>query len=172
MDGSWVAMFDNHYLYGKDTPQLKIEPDLVEIIRILEVLHPVGHTNIASALLDFDHQARELILKKMNELINKTKKDRKKHDFTVLYKEIDTGFTFMTQCGKEGLIERLGSYCVIKKYQTKTRRWIGIGRDVLDDKWFVNEFVYLNFPWKREPIVEELLKRYPFEMKDGTSIND
>ena len=172
LDGSWVAMFDDHYLYGKDTPQLKIEPDLVKIIRILEVLHPVGYSNIASALLDFDHQARGLILKNMNELINKTKKDRKKHDFTVLYKEIDTGFTFMTQCGREGLRERLGSYCAMKKYQTKTRRWIGIGRDVLDDEWFVNEFLYLDFPWKSDPRMDELLKIYPFKRKGETCVDD
>jgi len=172
LDGSWVAMFDDHYLYGKDTPQLKIEPDLVKIIRILEVLHPVGYSNIASALLDFDHQARGLILKNMNELINKTKKDRKKHDFTVLYKEIDTGFTFVTQCGREGLRERLGTYCAMKKYQTKTRRWIGIGRDVLDDEWFVNEFLYLDFPWKSDPKMDELLKIYPFKRKGETCVDD
>jgi len=172
LDGSWIAMFDDHYLYGKDTPQLKIEPDLVKIIRILEVLHPVGYSNIASALLDFDHQARGLILKNMNELINKTKKDRKKHDFTVLYKEIDTGFTFVTQCGREGLRERLGTYCAMKKYQTKTRRWIGIGRDVLDDEWFVNEFLYLDFPWKSDPRMDELLKIYPFKRKGETCVDD
>jgi len=172
LDGSWVAMFDDHYLYGKDTPQLKIEPDLVKIIRILEVLHPVGYSNIASALLDFDHQARGLILKNMNELINKTKKDQKKHDFTVLYKEINTGFTFITQCGRERLKERLSSYCAIKKYQTKTRRWIGIGKDVLDDEWFVSEFLYLDFPWESDPRMDELLKTYPFKRKGETCVDD
>ncbi len=164
LDGSLVAVFDDHYLYGKEAPQLKIEPDLVKVIKILEELRPIGFTNIASALLDFDHQARELILKNVNELIRKTKKDRGKHDFTVLYKEaLNTGFTFMTQYGRKGLKDRLISYCAIKKYQTKTKRWIGLGRDVSDDEWFINEFVFLDFPWKRDRKMDELLKKYPIK---------
>ena len=162
LDGSWVTVFDDHYLFGKDPPELKIEPELVKIIKILEEVRPLGYSNIASALLDFDHQARKLILEKMNELIKKTKKDRKKHDFSVLFKEIGAGFTFMSQWGSDGLRERLVSYCTLKKYKTKTKRWIGIGKDVLDDSWFVNEFVYLDFPWESDPRMDELLKKYPF----------
>lgn len=90
----------------------------------------------------------------------------------MLYKEINTGFTFMTQCGREGLKERLSSYCAIKKYQTKTRRWIGIGKDVLDDEWFVNEFLYLDFPWESDPRMDELLKTYPFKRKGETCVDD
>ena len=159
LSGSWAAIFDDHYLYDKDDPKLKIEPDLLKIIKILEVLHQVGYSNIASALLDFDHRNRELILRKINKFIKKTKKDQKKHNFTVLYKEaFNTGFTFVAQCGRDGLRESLGPYCAMKKYQTKTKRWIGIGRDVLDDEWFVNEFVNLDFPWKSNPKMDELLK--------------
>lgn len=163
LDGSMVADFDDHYLYGKDAPKLKIEPGLLKIIRILEKLHPVGYSNVASTLLDFDHQAREFILKNINELIEKTKTDRKAHDFTVLYKDVvDTGFTFMTQCGRERLTAKLGTYCAVKKYQTKTKRWIGIGSDVLDNEWFVNEFAYFDFPWISDAVMDEVIKEYPF----------
>ena len=68
----------------------------------------------------------------------------------------------MTQCGREGLKEMSATFCAIKKYQTKTKRWIGIGRDVLDNEWFVNEFVYLDFPWRKDPLMDKLLKMYPF----------
>jgi len=158
LSGSWAAIFDDHYLYGKDAPKLKIEPDFLKIIKILEVLHQVGYSNIASALLDFDHKDRGLILRNINKFIKKTKKDQKKHNFTVLYKEaFNTGFTFVAQCGRDGLRESLGSYCAMKKYQTKTKKWIGLGRDILDDEWLVNEFVYLDFPWKNNPKMDELL---------------
>ena len=66
LDGSMMAGFDDHYLYGKDAPRLKIAPDLLEIIKILEKLHPVGYSNVASTLLDFDYQAREFILRNIN----------------------------------------------------------------------------------------------------------
>ena len=68
----------------------------------------------------------------------------------------------MSQWGSDGLRERLVSYCTLKKYKTKTKRWIGIGKDVLDDSWFVNEFVYIDFPWESDPRMDELLKKYPF----------
>lgn len=169
LDGSLVGMFDNHYLYGKQAPKLRIQPDLKKIIEILEILHPIGYSNIASALLDFPHKDRRFILKNISKLIEKTKEDGKQHSFTALYKDnLDIGFSFMTQFGRYGLIKRLGSYCVAKKYQTKKRRWIGIGRDVLDQSWFVNAFIYLDVPWKSDAKMDELLKKYP--LKGGVEI--
>jgi hypothetical protein len=63
--------FDDHYLFGKKAPELKIEPDFIKIIRILEDLHQFGFSDIASSLLDFNHQDRKFILKYINELIKK-----------------------------------------------------------------------------------------------------
>jgi len=162
----WTTPFDEHYLFGKEKPELDIEDDLLKIIRILEYLNPVGYSDLASALLDFDHQARKLILDKINELIALSKKDLKPHDFSVIYKDdLDTGFTFMTQVGRDVLQERLGSYCTMKKYQTKTKRWLGLGRDIQDDRWFVNEFAYLKYPWKHDTKMDELLRAFPIRDK-------
>lgn len=161
LDSSFVGAFDDHYLFGQPSPELKIEPDLLHIIRILEKLHPIGYSKIASAFLDLDHQARALILEKMHQLINLTKRDKKDHDFTAVYKDVlDMGFTFVTQCGKNGLTEKLVSYCQMKKYETKRRKWLGIGRDTSDDEWLVNEFVYLDFPWKPDAKADELVNKY------------
>ncbi|MGA2362979.1 MAG: hypothetical protein ABSG73_11035 [Candidatus Aminicenantales bacterium] len=161
----WTRTFDEHYLFGKEKPELDIENELLKIIRILEYLNPVGYSDLASALLDFDHQARKLILEKINELIALSKRDLNPHDFSVIYKDdLDTGLTFMAQAGRDVLREHLGSYCTMKKYQTKTKIWLGLGRDVQDDRWFVNEFVYLKYPWKHEDKMDELLRAFP--MKD------
>jgi hypothetical protein len=156
----FVDKFDDYYQHGGEPPILRIEHDLVKIIRILETLHPYGYSNIASALLDFDHSTREKILDDINSFIGRTKKDRKRHDFTMLSKELDTGFTFMTKFGRDGLKESLAGYCAIKKYQTKTKRWIGIGRDVSNDDWFANEFVYLDFPWKGDSEMDNVLEKF------------
>ena len=162
----WTTSFDEHYLFGKEKPELAIEEDLLKILSVLEYLNPVGYSDMASALLDFDHEARKLILGKINELIELSKREHKPHDFSVLYKDVlDTGFTFMTLVGRPGLRERLGSYCTMKKYQMRTKKWIGIGRDILDDKWYVNEFAYLNYPWKHDPDMDKLLRAYPMRNK-------
>lgn len=168
LDGSWAAIFNDHYLYGKEAPKLKIESELAEIIKILEIWHPTGYSNITGALLDFEHQDRELILRNINKLIEKTKKDRKEYYFTLTVKEmLGTGLTFMTQCGSDELKEKLNSYCMMKKYQTKTKKWIGIGRDVLNNEWFVTHFVYLAFPWKSDSKMDDLLRDYPLKEGDG-----
>jgi len=141
----WLAMFDDYYLYSKDAPKLKIEEDFLKIIKDLESLRLDGYTNIASTLLDLDRQDRELILKKIKELTIKTKQSKRNHYFSIIFKRIpDTGFTLMTQYGQEELRKRLYTYCAEKKKQTKTKRWIGLGKDVLDNERFVSEFVYLN----------------------------
>ena len=51
----------------------------------------------------------------------------------------------------------------MQKYKSKTKRWIGIGRDVSDDKWYVNEFAYLDFVYEYTLKMEDLLKKYPFK---------
>lgn len=164
LDASWIADFDDHYLYGKEAPELEIEPKLLEIIGIIEKLQPKGYSNVTSTLLNFDHQARGLILKNMEELIEKTKLDAKPHDFTVLYRDyLDTGFTFMTQCGRSGFAEKLYSYSAMKKYRTKTKRWIGMGRDVLDNGYLINDIIWLDFAWEYDASIEDLIKKhYPF----------
>lgn len=160
----WASVFDNYYLFGKECPRLFIEEDLLKIIRVLESLNPVGYTEIASSLLDFDHNDRKLIVDKMNELIELSKKDHKPHDFSILFKDdLDTGFTFMTVVGRLGLRERLGSYCVMKKYKSRTRKWIGMARDVLDERWYVNEFAYFDYPWKHDFNMDKLLQSFPIK---------
>ncbi len=162
----WVAAFDDHYLFGKASPQLIIEEDLLKVVRILEYINPIGYSDISSALLDFDHDARKLIFGKINELIELSKNDHKPHDFSVLYKEVlDTGLTFMTILERHRLRERLGSYCTIKKYQMKARRWIGIGRDVSDERWYVNEFAFLDNPWEHNSKMDKLLRVFPMRDK-------
>ena len=162
----WTTAFDDHYLFGKEKPELVIEDGLLRILRILEYLNPVGYSDIASVLLDFDHEARRLITAKINDLIALSKSDREPHDFSVIYKDdLDIGLSFMTLVGRDGLRERLGSYCAMKKYQTKTKKWLGLGRDVLDDKWFVNEFAFFNFPWEHNPKMDELLHAFPMRDK-------
>lgn len=165
----FVGMFDDHYLDGKKAPELKIERGLGEIISILEELHQPGHSNIASALLDFGHKEREFILKNMNELIEKTKKDGRKYEFTVAYRDIlDTGFTFIAQSGRKGLTQRLVSFCELRKHQSKLNRWVGIGRDVSDNRWFANEFLYLKFPCESNAEMDALGEKFPLKKQNNS----
>jgi hypothetical protein len=160
IDTDFITIFDNHYLYGKEPPKLNIEPEWNEIIRDLESLDEKGHTNLVSTLLDFEHDARIKIISVMKNIIDKSKKDKKRHNFSTLYKDsYNTGFTFFSQVGRNKLREDLFSFCNLKKYDNKSRKWIGLGVDITDMIYFVNEFIFLDFPWKKDPEIEALVKK-------------
>jgi hypothetical protein len=160
----FVGRFDNHYLFNGPAPKLNIEPGLQEIIGILETLRPRGYSDIACFLLDLPHEARKELLKNIDLVIGKTKSDGKYHNFTILYKDkLDCGVTFMSQCGRQSLEKKLVSYCVMKKYQQKVRRWLGMGRDILDNDWYINEFLYIDSEWKYDEEMEKGLKNCSFQ---------
>ena len=162
LDPTFVRGFDDHYLYGKQAPALNIEDEWAEIINILIEFQETGYTKIISTSLDFSHEARRFIIKNIKELIEKSTLDGESHNFTVVYNnDLDTGFTFMTQLGRMGLRERMFNYCTRKKHETQKRRWLGIGRDILDKRWLVNEFVFLDSPWENNTKIEDSLRNLP-----------
>ncbi len=162
IDSIPVRIFDDHYLYGKQAPALNIEDEWAEIINILIEFKKPGYTDIISTLLDFDHEVRKRIIGKIKELIEKSTHNGESRVFTLAYdKVLDTGFTFMTQLGRMGLRERMFNYCTRKKHETQKRRWLGIGRDILDKRWLVNEFVFLDSPWENNTKIEDSLRNLP-----------
>lgn len=159
LDPEFIRPFDEHYLNGGKAPELFIEPEFHKIVRDLERLKPENYTIIISAFLDLEHNNREYIIKNINEIIRRTKEDHGFHDFTVVFqRKFDIGFTFITSVGRYGLRDRLIEYCEIKKYQIKSRRWIGIGIDIFDKEYFANEILYFNFPWERDIELDKILK--------------
>jgi len=159
----FLQTFDDHYLFDGPPPEFELEEEYVEMINFIEREGIPGFTNIISALLDIDRGTRNEILKGIKTTITKTRRDKKNHDFSLVYRagKVNMGITFLASFGRLGLREKLSSYCHLKKYKEKKYRWLGFGRDVSDSDWFINEFVVLDYPWKRDGVLDRIAREYP-----------
>lgn len=156
-----IDKFEEHYLNDKEAPALKIEPDVLRIIQVLEILQPVGYTRITSALLDLYPEHRKQVLQFIYEKVEKTKKDFKIHFFSSYFGDpVNCGITFIATYGKEDLKAKLCEICTLTKYKCKANRWVGITKDVTDDQCFVNSFLYVQDSWKQDSEMDELVSKY------------
>lgn len=128
----WIDIFDEHYLNGGPSPRLKIEYEILEIIKTIEKLETPGFSDVVITLLNFDNFIKNKIATYMNEKISKTKKDYKRHNFSIIDKKLNVGFSFISQYGRQDLREKLSLYSVLMKYKTRAKKWIAIGKDVTD----------------------------------------
>lgn len=92
----------------------------------------------------------------MNEKIEKTKKDHKRHNFSIINKDLNMGFSFISQYGRQGLKEKLIVYSDLMKYKTRVNKWIAIGKDVTDKEWYINEIIY----WKYDKEMESITGQF------------
>lgn len=158
LDPEFLADFDDHYLLGKEAPQLKIENDVKTIINDLEKLRPNNFTKMTNVLLDLSHKSRANFIDCLNKVISDTQIDGKRHDFSLVVEPKKIGITVISQVGRENLLNHLASFCELKKYQVKSDSWIGFGIDILDSNYFVNEYFFNDEKWRKDPKREKLLK--------------
>lgn len=159
MDAS-IGEFDDCYLYGKDPPKLNIDPDTLEIIGILEELCKKGYSTISSRLLDLYKEQRMSFFKMAHEKIAKTRNDGQVHFFSGNFQEpVELGITFVCKKGRQDLQKKLIEISTIVKYKFKTRVWLGIGKDVDDNDWFMNDFLYIESEWAMDPDMDKLVNK-------------
>ena len=147
-------------------PKLKIEPELLKIINVLEYFKHHGYSNIASILLDLDHNTRVQFLEKMNEKIIQTENDGQKHDFMMIDTRNNLGLTFVAVDKIEKYSEWLKTYCLTRKYETKTTRWLGIlwsQSTRIED--IGNTFLYIESEWVQDNEMDSLIEQIPDDKK-------
>ena len=94
----------------------------------------------------------------LKKVISDTQIDGRRHDFSFVVEPKKIGITVFSQVGRENLLNHLASFCELKKYQIKSDSWIGLGIDILDSDYFVNEYYFDDEKWRKEPRKEKLLK--------------
>lgn len=133
LTGDWIDPFDNHFLYGKPLPKLRMGEDLLQIIGYVNDSRPTHFSEIVNALLDLMGQEKELIMQTLRDLSKKSNKKRRMYELHYLpptHSEI--GFTIMTQYGNTNLCSLLQESCQAKMRQLNLLKWIGIAKDVLN----------------------------------------
>jgi hypothetical protein len=160
LDNSYLLEFEEYYLLGNKAPTLKIEVMWKKIIKLLENPKIIGHTKIISALLDVPHKHRERMIENIEKIIHKTKKDKEDHDYSeYLNDRINTGYTFMTTKDSSNSQEKLINYCILRKYQVKANRWVGIGLKLEEREYSINKIFYDEIPWEYDSELDKLNKK-------------
>jgi len=158
IDPNYLSEFDDHYLLGKDAPKLIIEDEIKKIINELEELRPNNFTEISNFLLDLDHPSRANFIQCLKRIISNTQIDGNRHDFSFIVKPKNIGITVFSQIGRENLLNHLSLFCELKKYQARSDTWLGLGIDVLDPKFFINEFFFDGEKWEKDSEIETTLE--------------
>jgi len=160
---SYTTVFDDYYFYvtgQRETPVPKPVQPMPEIMRQvlveLEALHPSGYLEAACTLLNMGGDTRE----KFAELVVRYREaalaDRAVHDCTLGFDKPSFGITYMFAPRERAreLEARLETYCNLKKYQTHSQLWIGLGC-VADESGWVHMGVTLKEPWGYDEDMEK-----------------
>lgn len=164
----FLEPFDLHFLRGKEMPGLKIEKEFLELIESLEKLNQPGLLDFTSELLDCDRRSRREIIKQLNNRVSACTMGQDYSSCTIPYtthEKVKSGITIIALKKRDELSKRLYFLSYLKKYQTKSFKWIGLGIDNSDKYFLINEFIMLKHEWEYDEYMEKLciehLKKIP-----------
>jgi hypothetical protein len=165
---TYTTSMDDYYFYitgQRTTPAPKPAqsmPQLFkEIISELEKCRPQNYLDISCSLLDISGKDRIKICELIEKMNEKAKKDKKVHDMSLFFKNGETIITYM--CGekisRDDLGNRLCSYGLLKKYQMKSKLWIGLG-STLSSKKRIDCWKIKKGDWKHDERLERLVNAH------------
>lgn len=162
--------FDSYYLYETgqrrtvvDKPCQTMPAICRQLLNELEANHPLGYSRACGAILDLSGQAKGQLADVIHAQMVRTKADNGLHDFTLITKSTRTGITIMFSRSERSpeMRDKLKVYCDLKKYQTESNLWIGIGINV-DCSNLLDCLVTSRFEWREDhelgQIVEKALR--------------
>ncbi len=93
-------------------------------------------------------------------LVKRTREDGQIHSHTMLFSQPKAGIVcmFAPATKSEEMRTRLVSYCGLKKYQTKSQMWVGLGM-LIDAPGILHALVTIRKPWAHDPNMEELVSK-------------
>jgi hypothetical protein len=51
------------------------------------------------------------------------------------------------------------NYCILRKYQVKANRWVGIGLKLEEREYSINKIFYDEIPWEYDSELDKLNKK-------------
>jgi hypothetical protein len=143
-------MHDDRYSTPKPPIPRQPMPEAMRMtLRELEDAQHHGYLRVSMALLDLDWKSRDDFLAAMARQVERTGVDGASHDVTMVLDDGVSGLTFMADVDRERLQRSLLSYCQLKKYQCRCRRWVGIGKLASSENW-VDEAIVIEVEWEQD----------------------
>lgn len=155
----WRKPIDDYFEKNENKPEIQRNPTILKLVDFLERTASIGFTEVTSILLNMSSDITELIEKNMDDAIKRAREKNYSTDFSIVAPNPGLGISFMTSDKLEGLHDKLFHYCRLKKYDQKIDRWIGIGKNINDNEWFVDQLIYLNNKWEKDPELDESISK-------------
>lgn len=164
-DPSFNKILDDYYTGSeKEKPKVNLDSRLERFIREWEFLYSKGviqggQSDIACWLLSLNSKELKNTFDMIESCIKKTKKDKKRHTFSFCCEQFC--FVFISQYGKDKLIENISNYGLMKKYEFQKNRLLGLGTDVdPQDQWLINEAFICDIPHRKDPEMDGILNEW------------
>jgi len=138
-----------------------------QILRELDEDRPPGYLDVSGALLDMSSETREQFVRAAQGRRNLTIADGGFHDCSLGFTKPSFGITYMFGLSQNSseISRRLEAYCQMKKYQTKSAEWYGLGC-LADTPGWTHIGIALKEPWRYDEEMERLVAEAlpPLEM--------
>lgn len=167
LDTAGSSLFDdfyNHKLGRRKKPAPKPRQEIPKLMKeiIFELdsqLELLGRSEAIISLLDWSGEAREKIASLFWRIRSRAVQDGGLHDASLVVNE-QAGVTFfaVTDSSLQEGIKKLPGYVEFKKYEAKSRRWVGFLSNV-DEQRLLHSVVVCDFEWAFNEEAERILKR-------------
>ncbi len=161
--GTYTAEADRYFLTKRREakPQQLMPTLLREILEEMQGTRKPGYMSASTGVLELDTESREEFCRRFALVRQRTRKDKSRHDFTFLFgqhgpAESHFGLTVITTplLPDEQIKAELGSYCALKKYQTKAAYWVGLGCCPMTPN-YIDALCILKYAWVFDQNMDE-----------------
>ena len=165
---SYSSIFDDYYFYltsQRQTPVKKSTqrmPKLMrEVLAELDRLRDYGYLKTAFSLMDMSSKSRIDLFRTCEKLRKKTQQDCEIHSITVTFADGTFGFAcFFTPFEQRRRFpNHIVNYSMLKKYQTKFYRWVGVAC-ITDTPGWVDYFTVIEGAWEFNEQLEKGAKEF------------
>jgi len=139
-----------------------------DVIEQIKGTRDPGFTDALFYLYDIAGSGADELINAMEETKQKSKRDGKSHDFSMIFEDGKSGVTFISQATGDGrlLERRLVDLCVARKYKTKADIWLGLA-SIVHSENMIDAVVFNKEAWKFDPEIEAFSR---VALKPGTFI--
>jgi hypothetical protein len=173
-DSSFAGVFDDYYFYSqgqrkKFAPKpTQPMPNLMRriIIELESHKEANGRSEAIIQLLDWDDESRKQFAKGFEQIRKRVRTDREIHDFTMASTESKTGITCFAALSPdaEKALKKLQSHIVLKKYQIRADKWLGLFT-VVDQPGLIHGFISALEPWIQDEQLAQLAATLPSKVE-------
>lgn len=135
-------------------------PEFQEIINQLKASKQPGFTDAIFYLYDMEGEGGDQFVDAVRMLRRKCMRERKSLRFHMVSQEDKSGISYICDYQSDGkLFRHVMEYCQVKKYQTKSDMWLGLGGLATGAHHFVT-VTFSKSPWKHDPQLEQVAKTH------------